>query len=85
MYVQADAAVLHATRGLQRVIAGQEEQIQRLKHAAANSRPAVQQVSKAFKELHAMKIQHSADSHSIAALRREVKLLLSQASLLGSR
>ncbi len=82
MYVQADAAVLHATRGLQRVIAGQEEQIQRLKHAAANSRPAVQQVSQAF---NAMKIQHSADSHSIAALRRKVKLLLSQASLLGSR
>ena len=74
--VQADAAVLHATRGLQEVIAGQEDQIQRLKHAAANSQPAVQQVSQAYRLLHAMKIERSADGHSIAALSREVKCLL---------
>lgn len=73
--VQADAAVLHATRGLQEVIAGQEDQIQRLKHAA-NSQPAVQQVSQAYRPLHAMKIERSADRHSIAALSREVKCLL---------
>ena len=74
--VQADAAVLHATRGLQEIIAGQEEQIQRLKHAAANSRPAVQQISQAFKQIHAMSIQHNVDGCSIVALSREVKFLL---------
>ena len=74
--VQADAAVLHATRGLQEDIAGQEDQIQRLKHAAANSQPAVQQVSQAYRLLHAISIERSADGYSIAALSREVKCLL---------
>ncbi len=83
--MQADGAVLHATRGLQEVIADQEEQIQRLKHAAANSRPAVQQLSLAFRLLHAMKIERSADSCSIAVLRHEVRSLPSQAFLLGNR
>ncbi len=85
MCVQADGAVLRATRDLQEVIADQEEQIRRLKHDAANSRPAVQQISEAFRLLHAMKIEHSADSCSIAALSREARSLPLQAFLLGSR
>ena len=72
MYVQADAAVVRATRGLQETIAGKEEQIQRLKHAAANAQPVVQQLSQAFRLLHALEIERSADKSSIAALRHEV-------------
>ncbi|KAL0048412.1 hypothetical protein WJX82_002577 [Trebouxia sp. C0006] len=72
---EADAAVVRATRGLQETIAGKEEQIQRLKHAAANAQPVVQQLSQAFRLLHAVKIERSADSRSIAVLSREVQHL----------
>jgi hypothetical protein len=85
MCVQDDAAVLHATRGLQEVIADLEDQIQCLKHAAANSHPVVQQLSQAFRLLHAMEIERSADKSSIAALRHEVRSLPLQAFFLGSR
>ena len=85
MCVQADAAVVRATRGLQETIAGKEEQIQRLKHAAANAQPVVQQLSQAFRLLHAMEIERSADKSSIAALRHEVRSLPLQAFFLGSR
>ena len=74
--MQADAAVLHATKGLQEIIAGKEEQIQRLKHAAANIRPAVQQTSQAFSQIHAVSIQHNADDHSSAVLSRQEKVPL---------
>jgi len=82
--VQGDAAVARVTRGLQEVIADLEQQVQRLKHAAANSHPAVQQLSQAFRQIHAMSIQHNADKSSIAALSREVRSLPLQAFLLGS-
>ncbi len=72
MCVQGDAAVARVTRGLQQVIADLKEQVQRLKHAAANSDPVVQQLSQAFRLLHALEIERSADKSSIAALRHEV-------------
>ena len=45
MHVQGDAAVVCVTRGLQQVIAAEEDHIQRLKHAAATFQPAVPQLS----------------------------------------